>query len=203
MDTDGSEGYVGNFNYFSFTQTATASTQLSLTLFLHGIGKGGDNVNPTSTGNTAPVHTDRDMKIELFDSQNSPITPIYGTVSYASASGSFTSVLNAGNVASGPYTVKVSVPQYLTRKYSGIILLTAGSTNSIPSLSLVAGDIKPDNALNILDYNTLLDCFSDLAPAKNCDAVKKRQSDITDDGKVNQFDYNLFLRELSVQQGDM
>jgi hypothetical protein len=50
--------------------------------------------------------------------------------------------------------------------------------------------------INILDYNILMGCYSDLSPAINCPAGEEKRADITDDGAVNQFDYNLFLREL-------
>ena len=72
----------------------------------------------------------------------------------------------------------------------------------MPAVHLVTGDIKIDNALNILDYNILIGCYSDFAPAVSCTADLKEEADLTDDGQVNQFDYNLFLRDLSVQNGD-
>jgi hypothetical protein len=49
--------------------------------------------------------------------------------------------------------------------------------------------------VNILDYNMLMDCYSDLTPPKGpCDATKQRATDLTDDGAVNQFDYNFLLK---------
>jgi hypothetical protein len=56
--------------------------------------------------------------------------------------------------------------------------------------------------MNILDYNILMNCYSDLLPPVNCDALKKGSADLTDDGQVNQYDYNLFLRELNNRGGD-
>jgi hypothetical protein len=53
------------------------------------------------------------------------------------------------------------------------------------------GDINEDNVLNILDYNLLLNCYSDLSPQRGpCDANQKAAADLTDDGRVQQFDYN-------------
>jgi hypothetical protein len=89
-----------------------------------------------------------------------------------------------------------SVPQYLGRQYPGILSIANGQATHLQDLALVSGDTNNDNVLSILD------CFSDLTPARNCsDANKKLMTDLTDDGEVNQFDYNLFLRELSVQSG--
>ncbi len=60
-----------------------------------------------------------------------------------------------------------------------------------------------DNKIDALDYNMLTDCYSDSAPASNCtDTLKKLAADITDDGNVNLFDYNLFLRELTNRRGE-
>jgi len=48
----------------------------------------------------------------------------------------------------------------------------------------------------------LMGCYSDFLPPVSCQAVYQAPSDLTDDGNVNQFDYNLFLREISTQPGD-
>ena len=80
--------------------------------------------------------------------------------------------------------------------------MTTNQATTIPENFLITGDVNNDNLLSILDYNQILDCFSELTPARNCaETTKKQMTDVTDDGSVNQFDYNLFLRELSVQSG--
>ena len=63
-------------------------------------------------------------------------------------------------------------------------------------------NINNDNKLDILDYNTLIGCYSDLAAATSCNYTQKTASDLNDDGTVNQFDYNLFLRETAIQPGE-
>jgi hypothetical protein len=74
---------------------------------------------------------------------------------------------------------------------------------------LVTGDINMDNHLSILDYNVLMSCLNDpdINPSDhtacngNADFVKR--ADLEDNGVVNKFDYNLFLREISkVPDGD-
>ena len=55
--------------------------------------------------------------------------------------------------------------------------------------------------MNILDYNSLMSSFSDLLPAVSCDTGRKASADLNDDGAVNQFDYNLFMREMLNQGG--
>ncbi len=72
----------------------------------------------------------------------------------------------------------------------------------MPTVTMVAGDVNGDNSLNILDYNLLVGCYSDLLPAISCTQATKVKTDLNDNGDVNQFDYNLFLREITVQTGN-
>jgi hypothetical protein len=98
--------------------------------------------------------------------------------------------------------LRVWSSQYLWRRVQGI-QIAGGNNETAVQASLVTGDTNNDNKINILDYNMLLDCYADLAEPKNCsDQSKKQITDLTDDGKVNLFDLNLFLRELSNQDGD-
>jgi hypothetical protein len=101
------------------------------------------------------------------------------------------------SLLSGVYTVKIKADQFLRVLIPGIQTITAGSTAQIPTTTLISGDINNDNAVNILDYNILMGCYSDFLPASNCNSVDAVRADITDDGNVDQFDYNLFLRELT------
>jgi len=105
-------------------------------------------------------------------------------------------------LTSGSYNVKVKAPQYLKKQIAGIQSIVAGQTLAIPTTTLVTGDVNGDNALNILDYDVIIGCYSDFAPPVSCSGTQSTDADLNDDGKVDQFDYNLFLRDLSVQNGD-
>ncbi len=181
------------------------TTKVSVTVLLHGVGKSGDNVNPNSIGNMNPLHPQRSISLE-FTNANGQMIAKQGTVTFSSTAGNFQGIVDVGppssGINTGAFTVRILSPQYLSKSFPGIVSLTSGGTAQLPSISLTTGDSNNDNHLSILDYNILLDCFSDLTAAKNCaDANKKTAADLTDDGSVNQFDYNLFLRELSVQSG--
>jgi hypothetical protein len=106
------------------------------------------------------------------------------------------------NLTTGDYTVKVKTDSYLQRRIPAIVHIVAGSQVNLPTVTLVAGDSNGDNTINILDYNMLIGCYSDLLPATFCDDAKKLLTDLNDDSNVNQVDYNLFLREITVQNGD-
>jgi hypothetical protein len=93
---------------------------------------------------------------------------------------------------------------FLGKQIPGIVSVTKGQTITPPSLSVINGDINNDNQLDILDYNALLSCFDTKYASPTCSAPNASLSpgaDIDDDGIVDGVDYNLFLRELSVQRG--
>lgn len=190
------------------TPTATPVPNATLLRFqtvkLHGIGSGGDNTNPNLGGNQNPLRTTRNFSVELLDASGNTLPAINSQITFNSGSGVFSGDITLPtSVASGNYLVKVKSPQYLKKQATGIINITKSTINNIPEISLTTGDIDNDNALTILDYNILVDCYSDLLPARNCDdATKKQSADLSDDGNVNANDYNLFLRELSVASGD-
>jgi O-glycosyl hydrolase len=182
--------------------TNTQTTKLQLIVFLHGIGKGGDNVNPSGLGTTNPLHQNRSVIVEVSNTANQVVASKQGLLHYSLTAGNFQGTIDLGNLPTGSYTGKIKVSQYLQRILPGILTFTTGQTTSASPVFLIAGDSNDDNVLSILDYNLLIDCFSELTPARNCsDSNKKQMTDLTDDGNVNQFDYNLLLRELSVQSG--
>lgn len=178
------------------------STGFSFNLFLHGIGKAGDNTAPGSNGNMSPLTPQRELSVEIINSSNTVVKTVTGPISFNATSGNFTGIVNAGSLANGVYQLRIRTQKYLWKRYEQVFQVTNGQTVTVPQASLVAGDIDGNNLLTVIDYNFILECFSDLdAPAPTCTAEKKAASDLTDDGNVNQFDYNLFLREIGVQCG--
>ena len=190
----------------SSTPTATPSgTLLALNVLMDGIGNAGDNVNPTASAlsNKNPNHPTRNAWAEIFDVNNNLVATASGNIQYSSASGSFAGTVSTTTpVPDGSYTVKVDSDYHLIRLVPGIQHIIPNQVNQLPTVELVAGDANNDNQINILDYNLLIGCYSDLTAAPDCNATKQLETDFNDDGAVNQFDYNLFLRELSTQPGD-
>lgn len=181
------------------------STVLAFTLYMHGIGNSGDNVNPTehTLSNKNPLHPSRILTVQVFNSSNQMVKSTTGGIAYDSAKGYFTGKIDLGNAfTTGQYTVKVQTLSHLRRLIPGIQTLTAQQENTMPTATLIAGDVNGDNVLNIIDYNLIVNCYSDLLPAISCDESTKLLTDLNDDGAVNQIDYNLFLREITVQSGN-
>ncbi|HVA96989.1 MAG TPA: VWA domain-containing protein [Candidatus Acidoferrales bacterium] len=190
------------------TQTPTptpAITTMSMTVYLDGIGNRGDNTNPTesSLSNKNPKHTTIGADIQIFTLSNQQIAGGTGTLTYNQTNGDYTgNVPISAGFPTGQYIIKVKTNTHLRRQIQQIQSITAGTVNTITSVALVAGDVDNNNVLNILDYNLLLGCYSDLTAATNCaDSTTQTNSDLNDDGAVNQIDYNLFIRELSTQPG--
>lgn len=187
------------------TITPPPGTSFNLTVFLHGIGNSGDNRNPSSElSNKNPLHPERKAYVDVFNNANQLVASKEAVIKYASVSGNFLGTVNMGNaLTSGNYIIKLKTEQHLRNQFSGIQSIVAGETKNLPGITLVSGDTNNDNKLDILDYNTLYGCYtSDLMPTpRNCTPEKKVKADLDDEGNVNLFDLNLFIRELSVQSG--
>lgn len=175
---------------------AQADVTTPVTVFLHGIGKGGDNANPTSIGNQTLKHTSRTIIISTLNAQNQLIATNQGTITYNVTSQNFQGPVTITGITTGSYLMKAKVDGFLTRQFPGIQALGAG-TLTLPPVYLVAGDLTNDNKLDLLDYNALINCF-----ASKFQTCNTPLADVNDDGKVDGVDYNLLIRELSVQAGD-
>jgi hypothetical protein len=205
--------------------TIGPGTKLSFIVLLHGIGISGDTPNPTgnSFSNKNPKHPERELTAEVYDNNDELVSSGTGTITYVKTSdiseevGTFKgTVILDSIVADGKYTIKVKSDRYLRKAFPGTITLAGNSDNILPQIELVAGDTNNDNVIDILDYNALRDCgYGALNPLPitnssadyNKNACKdihepRINIDLEDNGIVNSYDYNLFIRELSVQSGD-
>ncbi|PIP74920.1 MAG: hypothetical protein CO135_00645 [Candidatus Levybacteria bacterium CG_4_9_14_3_um_filter_35_16] len=195
----------------SSTTTTTppaGSTILALTLGLDGIGSTGDNLNPSSVdSNKNPLHTTRNVSVKIYDKAGAEKVNGTGSTAYNATTGKFTGSITLASFTTGDYIVKVKTDGFLRRLIAGIQTIRAGTTNTMPLTTLINGDIDNDNKLTIFDYNLLINCssfkkdkISTNTPA--CSASIKIHADLDDNGIVNQYDYQLFIREFSAQAGD-
>jgi hypothetical protein len=198
--------------------TGTKLTTITFDLLLHGVGSAGDNPNPTgnSLSNKTPLHPQRELTVLIFNSKNEAVATSSGAINYNSQSGSFKgSIAFNSTVTTGNYSIKVKTPRYLRKAIKGIQKIEPLRDNQIAQTALVAGDTNGDNALDVRDYNAFLDCgYGVLSPLPMadpnslfnrtvCQAHKPAEYiDVNDNGIIDSVDYNLFLRELSVRQGD-
>ncbi len=199
-------------------EPTSVTTSISLDLLLHGVGAAGDNPNPKGNdlSNKNPLHPQRDVDVIIIDNTNQVIATQAGAILYDNGNGSFTGKIDLGtSFPTGNYNIKVKTDRYLRKLVPGIQTITNLKDNKIPQIDVVAGDINDDNILNVLDYNAFLDCgYGEINPIPMIDpnSTFNKQPcqvhkpvinvDVDDNGVVDSPDYNLFLRELSVQNGD-
>lgn len=206
-------------------------SKIALTVFMHGIGQSGDNENPTSfsLSNKNPLHKVRLATVEVYNTANQLALTQSGNITYDSSSGNFKGTINLGNLPEGFYTIKVKVNKYLQKQIPNIPTLTLGKVTNLPEITLTAGDIIGDNKIDILDFNALTGCYSDLAPPESCQGSiesvaldeldldepidendlesagqnfnQNEAADINDDGKVDFTDLTLYMREIKTRPG--
>lgn len=181
---------------------APFETSIELNVYLHGIGKGGDNTNINSGGNANPIRKQRMAEVTMYTTTRQVAATISAVLIYNPLLGSYQGSALISNVPTEYYQFTIRSDGYLRKSIPGAQNILRMGQNVLPALALVAGDTNNDNKVSVLDYNRILDCFSDLNIARNCSTDKKLATDINDDAQVNQFDYNLFLRELAVQAGE-
>lgn len=194
-------------------------TALSFSLLLDGIGAAGDNEQPQPSqcqriaghladptacfSNQAPQHPERSITVEVVDGNVQIVKTVSGTATYNEMTGKFTGRVNLGtNWISGFYNVKVSTPAHLKAQTPGIQSIVAGEENTTPPVNLVTADADQDNKLTILDFSLINTCYTFPGMTSACNEVDKRAADVNDDGNNDEFDQNLFLREIKVLLGE-
>lgn len=183
----------------TLTPAPGSSTKtFSITLCHHGLGNCGDNANPQG-GNTSPKHTSRNVTVSVLDNNEQVVTSGQGTVNYDATAKKFIGTITIPNLSTGAYLVRVSSPGFLPKKYPGFINVSSNATITAPEIALVNGNINNDTQLDVLDYNLLQSCYGTKATSPSC--TNAQAADLNDDGTVGGGDFNLLLREFSVQKG--
>ena len=216
---DGTPNFYGKIFYNHFAQinpisgTPTSPSPsvthgqatFAVSVCPHGLGNCGDNANPTSMGNTSPKHSTRNVSLTFMSTANTPVATAQATVSYNTSAQNFQGTISLASIPEGQYVITLKMDGFLGKQLPGIFSIKQGQTIQLPEVWVVAGDINNDNKLNIIDYNIILSCFDTKYITSSCLAPNTALSpgaDIDDDGVVDGVDYNLFIRELSVQHGD-
>lgn len=132
---------------------------------------------PTPTATALPdgsldgqVLAGKPVTISLYDLSNNLVTSVT-----ANGDGTFSLTAPAGN-----YNVVASASGFL--KAQGSATLTSGSTNTKPTITLLAGDI---------DGNDVIDQFDALTIGMNYNAATPTAADLNNDGVINVLDLEL------------
>jgi len=201
------------------TPTMRASGyRLILQLLLHGIGAAGDSANKanSSLSNKTPAHQEVPLNVQVVNSDNQVVSTKIVTAFYDADNGIYFSHVDIPtSLPKDEYVIKIKGDKYLRKLMPGFFTITPGQATTLPKTDLVTGDVNGDNQINVLDYNVLYDCgygalrtlpMVDLHSQFHSDVCQshtdRNNADLNDDGKISSSDYNLFVRELSVQSGE-
>lgn len=113
----------------------------------------------------------------------------------------------------GEYTVTTSSQNYQPTTMNIKVVGTDGSQKNPDNyfesffISIKPYDAKnpapkgigPSSVNDVIQYNSILECFGQGKTAKKCTAKQKRQADLNKDGKIDQKDYNIFLYEIRIR----
>lgn len=113
------------------------------------------------------------VTVGLYDGTNTLVTSVA-----ANTNGTFT--LNA---PAGTYTARATASGFLSAQ--GPATLTAGNTTTMPTITLLAGDINGDNAIDQLDALTI---------GMNYNATSPAAADLNNDGVINVLDLELLAQ---------
>ena len=174
---------VGTYEWLTVTPTATPTFTATP----------GESPTPTATQTSTSVASPTPT--------STPVTPV-GTVTGQVLAGKpvTVSLLNAdGSVASsgtvnsdetfgftvpvGTYTVHATAPGYLSAQ--GSTTLASGSIDSLPTITLLAGDIDNNNVIDQFDALTIGMSYNTTTPAA---------ADLNNDGIINVLDLELLAR---------
>lgn len=172
------------------TAPPAGSTLLNMSAMMPGIGG--------TSGNKTPKRPSRTAQVTVLNSQNQVSKSASGALTFDGTK--FAGTINLGtNFASGVFTVKIKLDNTLAKLAPGIQNITTKTTNQVPQVTLVSGDMDGNNILDIYDWNAMLSCAK---KESACTDSKKTLADLNDDGKVEEMDLNILLRGFATRNGD-
>ena len=129
---------------------------------------------PTGIGMlTGQVLASKPVGVNLYNTDNTLAASVA-----ANADGTFSLTAPAG-----PYTVVATAAGFLNAQ--GSVTLNAGATDTMPTVSLPAGDI---------DNNNVIDQFDAMTLAMNYNTAVPAAADLNSDGIINLLDLELLAR---------
>ena len=160
-------------------QSSTSPTPSALTATPQTSASSTPSPPPTATATSTPVpvstlsgqvHASKPVTVSLFTADNTLVTS-----ATAGSDGSFSLTAPAGT-----YTVVASAAGFL--KAQGSVTLTDGQASTMPTISLLAGDIDGNNVIDQFDAMTIGMGYNTDTPAA---------ADLNNDGVINVLDLEL------------
>lgn len=147
------------------------------------------------TGQVTSYKPTADTTVELYAATDTVhATPLYSTTIHADAgTGRTTQDFTIHSVADGTYDLVVTKVGHLSYVVKGIevkganVDLTAATGKDYANITLLAGNMNTDNAVNNTDLGVFRGMFN-----KRGDAITNANADINGDGSVNNTDLGAF-----------
>lgn len=178
-------------------------TTFHVTTLIHGLGAGGDNrsLHENTASNKYPTHPKRPFVLELQTTESAEPSSLSGELVYNPAEGTFSGSVHTDRSLPTALTgYRIIVPGLLTGAIETPVAVQPGRVNTVPTVTLITGDVDGDNTLSILDFNILAQCYEPARPASAC--TLSEHADLNDDDRIDILDYNLWLRELIAQMNN-
>ena len=184
------------------------TTVVNLTVGIDGIGI---TSRIPLGGNKSPKNKNRNLEVKIYKaSDGSLVSTKIEVFNYSESLKKFEKVVSLPlSFQTDVYNIYITGTPYLVTRYPGSVTITKNQTTVLNSddFYLITGDINKNqdsiNKLNILDYNVLVSCSVFVSDQRNCNLNEdyKKNSDLNDDGLVNQNDITLFIKEMGNQSG--
>jgi len=174
---------ASSYEWLELPLPSTSTPTGSLTATFTSTPVESPTANSTSTPTSTPlpsggtltgaVLASKPVTVSLYDANNTLVTS-----ATANANGTFSLTAPAG-----PYTVRATASGFL--RAQGAVTLTAGSTSTQPTISLLAGDIDNNDVIDQLDALTIGMSYNTTVPAA---------ADLNNDGIINVLDLELLAQ---------
>jgi hypothetical protein len=139
----------------------------------------------------------------MINDEQAVVASASGTMTYNDATGTFDSNVKLTTAVSpGRYTFRAGTPMFLKKKVIFSETVHPGKTYTLPVFDLTSSDVDNDNALTILDYNQIITCYRFPNGTNPCSDTDVAAVDNDDNGVIDEFNINLFVRDVSSLQGD-
>jgi hypothetical protein len=122
---------------------------------------------------TGQVIAGKPVTVSLYDATNTLVTSVAANVN-----GTFSLTAPAGT-----YTVRATASGFLSAQ--GSTTLTSGGTSTMPTITLLAGDLDGNNVIDQLDALTI---------GMNYNAATPAAADLNNDGVINVLDLELLAQ---------
>ena len=180
---------------------------VNVVLGIDGIGK---TPRITIGGNQNPINENKNLTLSLYSAETNTLTEGWDawTFTYNPTSQKFENQLAlSDSFPTGVYNAYVEGPGFLRARLPGSVTIVKGQTTNINSdnFYVITGNINDtdtsENTIDILDYTVIVSCSIYSQDTSLCDQDPNyaTYSDLNDDGRVDEDDLTLFLKEFGNQ----